>query len=505
MNRVIHFGPPGCGKTTTLLQIMEKELKEGVSPDRIAFLTFTRRARFEAMDRVGKALGMTQRDLPYFRTIHSLAFRGLNLKDGDIMGFKHLNIFGVAMGLKFGKTSATEMAAEGLNSQSTGDVLIAIDNLARVRGTSLKYEWNHARSDVDWPTMEHFSKSYTRYKKESSLLDFTDVLIEFVRERKRIEVDVAFIDEAQDLSALQWLTALQAVEGAQRQHIAGDDDQSIFGWAGADTQFLMNLEGERRILTQSFRLPRVVHALSNRIIKRVKNRVTKEFKARDAEGLIKRHANVDGVDLGSEKWLWLVRNRFLLPALIQSLEQKGIVYTQHGLNSIRDAERDAIYDWERLRAGRSIPVGRVRDIYSFLKTKTQIKHGFKLLPDVDETTSLSIAELEKNHGLLAKGTWFETFQSIPDQRRAYYRKLLRDKKTLKLDPQVQLETIHGAKGAEAPHVALFLEQSRRVWDEGQQDPDAEHRVWYVGATRAIESLHLIEPSGRWGYEMPRIT
>ena len=50
MKKII-FGPPGTGKTTRLLNIVEQELRIGVPPDRIAYLAFTRKAAQEAVQR----------------------------------------------------------------------------------------------------------------------------------------------------------------------------------------------------------------------------------------------------------------------------------------------------------------------------------------------------------------------------------------------------------------------------------------------------------------------
>ena len=70
------FGPPGTGKTTTLLNMVDKALADGVPSHQIAFLAFTRKAAHEARDRAAERFNLVAKDdLPYFRTLHSLAYR----------------------------------------------------------------------------------------------------------------------------------------------------------------------------------------------------------------------------------------------------------------------------------------------------------------------------------------------------------------------------------------------------------------------------------------------
>ena len=69
------FGPPGTGKTTTLLNMVDDALGKGVPSTNIAFLAFTRKAAREAKERACARFDLDhEKDLPYFRTLHSLAY-----------------------------------------------------------------------------------------------------------------------------------------------------------------------------------------------------------------------------------------------------------------------------------------------------------------------------------------------------------------------------------------------------------------------------------------------
>ena len=86
MDRNIIFGPPGTGKTTHLLRIVEKELRENkVNPNKIAYLAFTNQAADEALSRAISQLNYNTKDFMNFRTLHSLAYRELHLTEENIM------------------------------------------------------------------------------------------------------------------------------------------------------------------------------------------------------------------------------------------------------------------------------------------------------------------------------------------------------------------------------------------------------------------------------------
>ena len=94
------FGPPGTGKTTKLLKVMEEELKK-VSPDEIAFVSFTRKGSYEGKMKAKQKFHLSDTDLPYFRTLHSLAFQELGVNRQDMIDRNHYKDFSRALGMHF--------------------------------------------------------------------------------------------------------------------------------------------------------------------------------------------------------------------------------------------------------------------------------------------------------------------------------------------------------------------------------------------------------------------
>ena len=79
------FGPPGTGKTTTLLNIVNEELSQGTLPNEIGYFSFTQKAAKEAINRAVKKFNKKHKDFPYFKTLHALARFCLHLDKTSIL------------------------------------------------------------------------------------------------------------------------------------------------------------------------------------------------------------------------------------------------------------------------------------------------------------------------------------------------------------------------------------------------------------------------------------
>jgi superfamily I DNA/RNA helicase len=64
---------------------------------------------------------------------------------------------------------------------------------------------------------------------------------------------------------------------------------------------------------------------------------------------------------------------------------------------------------------------------------------------------------------------------------------------LNKDPRILLSTIHGVKGGESSNVVLLTDLSRKTQKNMDRFSDDENRLFYVGATRTKDHLHIIRP------------
>lgn len=488
----IYIGPPGCGKTTRLVSVLREELARGVDPRRIGFVTFTRKAAQEALDRVTEEFKLSRADVPHFRTLHSLCMRYCGLNPDSIFQGEKVDAFAKWINEPIHGRVSVDGTWSGY---ARGDRLMFMVNLARIRRMGLRDLYLADPDDLDWNVLERFHRGLEEYKRELNLFDYTDMIQRFVELGNRPPLEVLLVDEAQDLSDIQWEAVFLLARGTRRCVVAGDDDQSIFEWAGANTGMLIDLPGHASVLDQSYRVPRAVQNVANMVIGRVKHRREKLWHPREEEGLVRKVASVDHAGFDGDDVLILTRNRHQLDPIETALRSKGVMYSKEGLPAVKQSLLTAIVTWERLR--RDEPQ-RAKDVvdgpYKLMTTGLGVGRGHKTLPKFGPDDLVGIRDLQQEGGLRTTAVWHEALDKLPSETRFYIMRCRRNGEKLSTAPRIRLSTIHGAKGGEADRVVLLTDMAPRTWREYHNNPDAEHRVFYVGITRAKRELTIVHPT-----------
>lgn len=520
MRLAVVFGPPGTGKTRTLLDYLGSNLDSGVPSTRIAFVTFTRAARKEARSRAQTEYGIEDRDLPWFRTLHSACW--------GLLGLRKDNLMRPSSWRRFCELHRYQLTEERQWEDDDQDLYHpprrTDDDLLRYA-----YEWGRHRLltpkdtvrqiavQVSLGQLQLFADRYHQFKAEHQLLDYQDILERGRTETPGPDVDVAFVDEAQDLTPLQQQLVETWFWGVDKVYVAGDDDQAIYAWSGADPGWLIGLRGKAahvEVLDRSYRVPAAIHGLANAIIRENRQRVPKEYRPERVGGritygsssaAIKRVNEVLAADKRAEVFL-LFRNRQFMTSYYQQLLDARVPFALEGRGANSPLTKvklvKAIKAADKLRSNVELTAAEFRQLIDCFPSKAanwELPHGTKarakenqspftrahavswgLQPLLQRLDTLGAAL-----GLMkARQSELEYLQAILDEHGQLPR------------ARVRMMTIHGSKGREADLVVVCPQMSGASWNDYRRDPEAENRVAYVAVTRSKDELFVVHPESR---------
>lgn len=459
ITNTIIFGAPGCGKTYYLLNLLDDLLKT-YRPEDIAFVSFTRKGAYEGRDRAIERFGFSKEEFPYFRTLHSIGFLDAELSREDVISKDNYRNFSRAVGMKF-----TGYYTEDFNSSDDKYLFHYFLKKSNVKAAKLHED------NLDMYKYEFIERNYLRFKNEMGVLDYTDMLTMFIDRQNPLPVKVAIIDEAQDLTTLQWKMCEVAFKDCDHVYIAGDDDQAIYQWNGADIDYFLDLPGERIILDQSYRMRSELLSFSSKIAQMITKRVDKQFKAIEEGGQILTHNSINEIQIKKdETYYFLSRNNFFLGRYKELLSKYGMVYNDKTTSSISPRLIRAIIAYEKHRE-----TGKYDN-------------------PVDEL----IVDQYSRKDVSNKRPWFDKF-NLDIEEANYYRNLIANKADMS-NNKLTVNTIHGVKGGEADNVVVQLDFTRSVKKSFIQVPDSELRCLYVACTRAKKRLHIVYSSSSNGYD-----
>lgn len=512
-NVKVLLGPPGTGKTTTLLNEIEALLANGVSPREIAFVSFTKAAVKEARDRAATRFNLDPEEFEFFKTIHAMAYRAIGKR--PMMDDPQWKAFGESFSYSFSE----EGEEPTLNFSEDGDCLKSLHSLCRAKRCSVAEAILHSGDVPPHITPEMvdlFAERLGAWKREHQVIDFGDQLEMAAAIEWRPPVRFAFIDEAQDNSRMQnALTKKWFWENSRCEQVkyAGDDDQAIYVWSGADNGALVRLSAKfaPQFLEQSRRVPRLAHAVGQSIIRDNLNRVRKSYLPREADGSLRRSLDAHGSLEGcGDEAMVLVRNvRFAARYRAACIEAGRLFSCEIGAFSPLD-KKDTKEAFHAVAAWRNGKNASAVGLMSLLKLTPSRVDDVAVLPrgakaaaakNMDPVPVWRAREQFNLHGLvevcLRELDPFALAMKIPPEERRYLELVLARDPLLE-GGKITITTIHRSKGREAPTVVVSADMARRTfrkWRSGPVDArEEERRVQYVAVTRTKDRLIIERPS-----------
>ena len=267
----------GTGKTKVLTSRIAFLLSQGVQPESILALTFTRKAGDEMQERVTEMVGAAAKQMR-ISTFHSL---GLSILREQHQSAGLPNRFRVS-----NRKVQTELAHEVLSQLCCGPMLTADQLLAAV---SAAKNGCPIESEDFSPAVE----AYVRVSHDRGLIDFDDMLGLALRVLESSdEISTAYreqyryvlVDEFQDTNEMQFRLLRRLLGTEQNLFVVGDDDQSIYGFRGAARTLILNFgiefpSAKMVMLTRNYRCSAEVVRLANTVIAKSATRYPKTLRA----------------------------------------------------------------------------------------------------------------------------------------------------------------------------------------------------------------------------------
>ena len=470
MKSKVIYGSPGTGKTHTLVNL-SNEAVGLFGKDSVYYVSFTKTAAIEATMRSDLKKSNVS-------TIHSMCFNKMEMSSAGVVGAQTLRDFGQISGFKFRGTVNVEFEELEL-----GDYYIFMLGVAEAMQVSPEEAFYGSQRVGSFSDFEFFANTYTRWKRQNGFFDFSDMLRMYRDSPVDFGCKCLIVDEAQDLSNLQWSVIESIIEAnpVDLVIVAGDDDQAIFEWSGANPHGMQEFEArhnsERVVLSKSHRIPREVHAMAERLIKTTSKRVDKVYDAANHHGNINRTQLITKNSFNGDDVLVLCRNFITRKEIEAELVNNAVPFTSNDpfKNPFENAVAKGIKLLEVLRNGGGLSNRELAQLKKVLSPRGK-----------------DIYEIGNLKGLARLG--WEGAINVPLEHIQLYKSV-----NLNEPPKVKVSTIHGSKGAEADKVILHTGLTQKTVDSMLTDRDAEIRVWYVGLTRVKHDLLIYE--GDNGFEL----
>ncbi len=295
---VLILAGAGTGKTKTVTHRIAYMIGRGVAPGNILAVTFTNKAAREMFDRVNQLLPRRRSengekpDRPTLCTFHSLCVRILR-QHIEKLGYKrNFVIYDESEQLSTVKKILSYISAKG--EKTDPKAILSLLSRYKNGGTQAA-----AFADESVRAMaEHIRKRYESALRACNAVDFDDLILLTLRlfkehpdalEACRAKYRYVMVDEYQDTNAAQFELIHSLTVEHRNLCVVGDDDQSIYGWRGAEVANLLELEKhfpEVKVikLEQNYRSTNTILAAANAVIKNNPRRRPKQLWSSKGQG-----------------------------------------------------------------------------------------------------------------------------------------------------------------------------------------------------------------------------
>ena len=282
----------GTGKTRVVTFRIGRLIRSGIRPDRILAVTFTNKAAKEMQERISELMGkrITKDCRPAISTFHSHCVKVLR---------RHIRRLGYPERFAiYTRGDQESVARTVLREIHVGDATLKpADLLNRIGFWKTRSIPPHEASSLAETDKDHLAASaYRRYQralKNAGAVDFDDLLLcteELFREHEDVRLQEAalfdhlLVDEYQDTNGTQYRIIQSLAQDHRNLCVVGDDDQSIYGWRGAEVQHILRFnrdwpEAKVVRLEENYRSTEAILTMANELIAFNRHRHDKVLRA----------------------------------------------------------------------------------------------------------------------------------------------------------------------------------------------------------------------------------
>lgn len=402
---VLILAGAGTGKTRTVTCRMSALLENGVKAENVLAVTFTNKSAAEMAERVIGMVGRKRGEALTVCTFHSLCLRILK-RNIESLGYKK-KFAVMAGGDQTGMIRQLIVRKGGRKiNLKPGEVMSAI---SKAKNSELPL------SGIEDDLIAEIAVAYQNELRAQNAVDFDDLLLlgervlrEYskVREFWQDKFQYITVDEFQDTNNLQMKLLQQLVGESNNICVVGDDDQSIYGWRGAQVANILQFErffpNPKVIrLEENYRSTQAVLEVANSLICHNTGRREKKLRPTISGGDLVRLVSMPG---DQEEAEWIVSEIVAQREEGRVLEDFAILFRTNGqIRKMEEVLREAKIPYRMVGAQSFYDRKEVRDILSYIQVLNQPELDIPLLRilntpprGIGNTTSMSALDWSRD-------------------------------------------------------------------------------------------------------------